>query len=179
MLDWPAGSARRDGRRTGHGRLPHTRPAPTGGAADALDTGTSWDGAAPRPDTVRGGALGPASGGDDPADPYAREAETFPRLTDEQVRRVAAFGVVEDLPRGTVLFERDDRGVDFFLVLEGHIEIYEEGPDGRPQVMTVHARHQFTGELDLFNDRAILVGGRMGVDGRVARLRPARRLRRR
>lgn len=36
--------------------------------------------------------------------------------------------------------------------------------------MTVHAEHQFTGELDLFNERAILVGGRMGADGRVARL---------
>ena len=36
--------------------------------------------------------------------------------------------------------------------------------------MTVHAEHQFTGELDLFHDRAILVGGRMAVDGRVARL---------
>ncbi len=118
-----------------------------------------------------GGAVGPAAGpGADTSDPYARTAETFPRLTDEQVRRVASFGTVEDLPAGTVLFERDDRGVDFFLVLAGHVEIYEEGPDGEPLVMTVHADHQFTGELDLFNDRAILVGGRMGVDGRVARL---------
>jgi thioredoxin reductase (NADPH) len=105
-----------------------------------------------------------------PADPYARAAETFPRLDDEQVRRVAAFGVVEDLPRGTVLFERDDRSVDFFLVLRGHIEIYEPGPDGGPVVMTIHAERQFTGELDLFNDRAILVGGRMGADGTVVRL---------
>ena len=31
---------------------------------------------------------------------------------------MAAFGVVEDLPAGTVLFEIDDRGVDFFLVLD-------------------------------------------------------------
>jgi thioredoxin reductase (NADPH) len=106
----------------------------------------------------------------DPSDPYARAAETFPRLTDEQVARVAAFGTEEALPAGTVLFERDDRSVDFFLVLEGHIEIYETGPDGEPQVMTIHAEHQFTGEIDLFNDRAILVGGRMGVDGRVVRL---------
>ena len=104
-----------------------------------------------------------------PSDPYARVAETFPRLTDDQVERVAAFGKIEDLPAGTTLFEIDDRGVDFFLVLNGFIEIYESGPDG-PHVMTVHAEHQFTGELDLFNDRAILVGGRMGVDGRVARL---------
>ncbi len=104
------------------------------------------------------------------SDPYARSAETFPRLTDDQVRRVAAFGEVQDLPRGTVLFRRDDRGVDFFLVLAGHVEIYEDGPGGEPLVMTIHAERQFTGELDLFNDRAILVGGRMGEDGRVARL---------
>lgn len=105
-----------------------------------------------------------------PNDPYAREAETFPRLTEDQVDRVASFGTVESLSTGTVLFERDDRSVDFFLVLEGHIEICEPGADGRPEVMTVPGRHQFTGELDLFNDRAILVGGRMGVDGRVVRL---------
>ncbi len=36
--------------------------------------------------------------------------------------------------------------------------------------MTVHAEHQFTGELDLFTDRTILVGGRTGVGTRVARL---------
>jgi thioredoxin reductase (NADPH) len=105
-----------------------------------------------------------------PSDPYARATETFPRLTGEQATRVSSFGVVEDLPAGTVLFERDDRGVDFFLVLAGCVEIYQTGPDGGAQVMTVHAEHQFTGELDLFNDRAILVGGRMGVDGQVARL---------
>jgi hypothetical protein len=49
-------------------------------------------------------------------------------------------------------------------------EIYERGPDGTPRVMTVHAERQFTGELDLFTNRAILVGGRIGADGRVARL---------
>ena len=105
----------------------------------------------------------------DPTDPYAREAETFPTLSDEQVRRVASYGVEERVAVGTVLFRPGDRRVDFFLVLDGHVEIYE--PRGTDEhVMTVHARHQFTGELDLFNDRAILVGGRMGVDGRVARL---------
>ncbi len=29
-----------------------------------------------------------------PTDPYARTAQTFPRLTDDQVERVAAFGAV-------------------------------------------------------------------------------------
>jgi len=105
-----------------------------------------------------------------PADPYEREAQTFPRLSDGQVARAKAFGTVEDLPRGTVLFERGDRTVDFFIVLRGNVEIYETGPDGAPTVFTVHGENQFTGELDLFNDRNILVGGRMGADGQVARM---------
>jgi thioredoxin reductase (NADPH) len=115
-------------------------------------------------------AAAPPGAAINPADPYEREAQTFPRLSDEQVARAEAFGAVEDLARGTVLFARGDRTVDFFLVLEGNIEIHEDGPDGQPRVFTVHAQNQFTGELDLFNDRDILVGGRMGADGRVVRM---------
>src|SRR6185295_16076229 len=87
-----------------------------------------------------------------PADPYERRAQTFPRLTDEQVERAAEFGVVQALPRGTVLFDRGDRTVDFFIVVEGTIEIYEPSPTG-PIVLTTLTENQFTGELDLFNDR--------------------------
>jgi thioredoxin reductase (NADPH) len=104
-----------------------------------------------------------------PTDPYVRQAQTFPTLTDEQIARIAAFGIEEELPRGTVLFERGERTVDFFVITEGCVEIYDHHASG-PRVMTVHARNQFTGELDLFNNRDILVGGRMGVDGRVIRL---------
>ncbi len=100
-----------------------------------------------------------------PSDPYLREAQTFPRLTPEQIGRAQAFGTVEDLAPGTVLFQRGDRTVDFFVVLHGRIEIYEPAPDGGDRVITVHAGQQFTGELDLFNDRLILVGGRTGAEG--------------
>ncbi|MFL5021644.1 MAG: hypothetical protein ACJ8DW_05230, partial [Microvirga sp.] len=59
----------------------------------------------------------------DPSDPYRRAAQTFPALSDEQVARAAAFGKVEEWPAGTILFERGDRVVDFFVVLSGTIEI--------------------------------------------------------
>ncbi len=109
-----------------------------------------------------------------PSDPYLREAQTFPRLTAEQIGRAGTFGTAEDLPAGTVLFRRGDRTVDFFIVLRGQIEIYEPGPDGGDRVITVHAEQQFTGELDLFNDRLILVGGRIGAGGgRVVRMNRA------
>ncbi|TQV78788.1 FAD-dependent oxidoreductase [Exilibacterium tricleocarpae] len=105
----------------------------------------------------------------DPSDPYARQRQTFPTLTDDQIARAKPFGSIEDLERGTVVFERGERTVDFFILLQGTIEIYEHRRDGI-NVFTVHGNHQFTGELDLFNDRQILVGGRMGEDGTVLRI---------
>ncbi len=105
----------------------------------------------------------------DPSAADAWETDAFPRLSPDQVERVIAFGVVQPLPRGTVLFECGDRRVDFFLVLDGFVEVYLSRGNA-PHVMYVHGRHQFTGELNIFNERAVLVGGRMGVDGRVARL---------
>ncbi|MGW2689984.1 FAD-dependent oxidoreductase [Streptomyces sp. NPDC001414] len=88
--------------------------------------------------------------------------------------RVTEFGVVEEIPAGTVVFRRGDRTADFLLVLSGRIEIYDDGPDGEPHVFAAHGRHQFAGDVDLFNDREILVHGRMAGNGRVVRLhRPA------
>ena len=55
------------------------------------------------------------------------------------------------------------------MVLKGNIEIYEHQRDGI-NVFTTHGEKQFTGEIDLFNNRQILVGGRMGVDGEVIRV---------
>ncbi len=47
-------------------------------------------------------------------------------------------------------------------------------PRGTTQrVVHVYGEQQFTGELNLFSDRATLVGARMGRDGRVARLNGA------
>jgi len=105
-------------------------------------------------------------------DPYAREHQIFPTLSSEQIKRCKPFGDEEALLASTVLFERGDRSVDFFIVLEGFVEIYEYGP-GRVNVIHVHGLNQFTGELDLFNRRKILVGGRMGQDGRVLRISPS------
>lgn len=107
----------------------------------------------------------------DPTDPYQREAQTFPVLSEEMAARVARFGVEERLPKGAMVFERGQRGVDFFLVLDGSIEIFDPGENGRPNVFTVHGPRQFTGELDLFNNREILVSGRTGADSTAVRVK--------
>ena len=106
----------------------------------------------------------------DATDPYAREEQTFPRLNPEQVDRLCDYGTIEEFEKGAVLFSRGDRGADFFLILKGSIEIYEEGKNGPGNVITIHRENQFTGELDLFNNRKILVGGRTGGPSRLLRL---------
>ena len=107
---------------------------------------------------------------DNPSDPYARKGQTFPVLTEAQVERMKAFGTVEKLKKGEIVFQRGDRTVDFFVLLDGVIEIYDKDGSRPEDVFTVHGRRQFTGELDLFNDRKILVSGRMGEDGEVIRI---------
>jgi len=109
----------------------------------------------------------------DPTDPYEREAQTFPALSDEMIQRVAAFGTEEHLPTGAMLFSRGDRGVDFFVVLDGSVEIYDVDENGEPRLVHVHRAHEFTGELDLFNNRRILVNGRATEATRVTRVKRA------
>jgi thioredoxin reductase (NADPH) len=109
----------------------------------------------------------------DPTDPWAREAQTFPRLSPEMAARLARYGSEEALPAQTVLFSRGDRGADFFFVLEGAIEILDIADDGTPHVMRSHREHHFSGELTQYNDRQILVSGRTGPASRVVRVKRA------
>lgn len=106
----------------------------------------------------------------DPSDPYAREQQTFPTLSEEEIARIAEYGETVAYEDGTSLFERGDRGADFFLVQEGAVEIIDRDANGEPVVITTHKHHQFTGELDLFNHRTILVGGRTKGASRLIRL---------
>jgi thioredoxin reductase (NADPH) len=110
----------------------------------------------------------------DPTDPWERLSQTFPRLSEDMVARVARYGQIEDLPPYTDVFKRGDRGRDFLVVLEGTIEIYERDDDGEVKPLRSQVAREFTGELDLFNDRAILVNGRAGPEPtRVVRIRRA------
>lgn len=106
----------------------------------------------------------------DPSDPLARHAQTFPRLPPELVARVAHYAEELAVEPGTMLFTQGDRGVDFFVVLQGSIEVFDLDPIGEPTVVTVHGERQFTGEVDLFNDRRVLVNGRAGPGTRVLRV---------
>ena len=109
----------------------------------------------------------------DPTDPYVRSAQTFPHLNSEMVERVRAYGVEEEVPTGTLIFERGQRGADFFLVLQGGIEVYGADDQGKAVIVTVHNAMEFTGDVDLLNERQILVSARAIVPSRVVRVKRA------
>jgi len=109
----------------------------------------------------------------DPADPWARQEQTFPQLNDEMISAVRAFGEEEAPAPGTPLFERGQRSVDFFLVLQGNIEIFELDLAGVPHLLRLINPGQFTGELYLLNERQALVTARAGLATRVVRVHRA------
>jgi len=82
------------------------------------------------------------------------------------IERMTRFGNVESVEDGSFLFRRGERSVDFFVVLDGAVDIFDEDR-GRERRVHRHEASQFTGELDLFNDRKILVSGRFEGPGRV------------
>jgi thioredoxin reductase (NADPH) len=87
------------------------------------------------------------------------------------VERVSRYGVREVLSDGTTIFESGQRSIDFFLVLDGAVEIFDRDPHGVAQVFATLGAKQFAGELHMFNDREVLVSGRVQGDSTVIRIR--------
>jgi thioredoxin reductase (NADPH) len=115
----------------------------------------------------------PAPATIDPSDPALRPAQTFPVLPPDIVARVAGFGTQERLAPNATLFSRGQRGVDFFLLLDGAVEAFDADEHGTPRTVVMLGPGQFTGELNLLNDRQTLVGARAAAETTVVRVRRA------
>ncbi|WP_198651550.1 FAD-dependent oxidoreductase [Dyella sp. C11] len=103
-------------------------------------------------------------------DATLRYEQTFPRLPAEMVARVASYGVVDRFEAGAYLFRLGDRNVDFFLVIEGAVDIFESDGEGGHVLITTHESGEFTGELDHLSGRAVLVCARAVRATRVTRV---------
>jgi thioredoxin reductase (NADPH) len=91
--------------------------------------------------------------------PHARTnlAHTPAFVTPSMMRRLQGYGSIELVDRGAQLFQQGERLVDFFVVVEGELELYErKGRAARAGESTL-GKLQFTGELDLLNDRPTLL----------------------
>src|SRR5215831_8498019 len=87
------------------------------------------------------------------SDPYDRPAQTFPKLPLEMIDRIKPYGRPDSFDGGAYLFRVGDRNVDFFLILEGTVDILESNGHGGHALIVTHEACEFTGELDHLSGR--------------------------
>src|SRR5689334_12762496 len=95
-----------------------------------------------------------------PLIPSALDASTqaFPTLTAAQIDRVRASARVRHVQPGDVLFEPNDIGVPFFVLLSGAMEIVQPTVDGERPI-AAHTAGEFTGEITMISGQRCLVRG--------------------
>ncbi|MDQ1388098.1 MAG: thioredoxin reductase [Acidobacteriaceae bacterium] len=92
------------------------------------------------------------------------QAEAFPRLTAEQIRRIRPLSTVRQVNVGDILFEPGDSDVPFFVLLSGSMEIVQPDHHGERTIVT-HEAGGFTGEMTTISGRLALVRGRVTQAG--------------
>jgi thioredoxin reductase (NADPH) len=95
--------------------------------------------------------------------------QIFPTLTPAQIRRIAAHGHTRTMEPGQVLIEQGDRGVPFFVVVSGEVEIVRPS-GGAETLITVHGPGQFTGEANQLSGRRSVVRMRATKPGELIEL---------
>src|SRR5277367_1279333 len=78
-------------------------------------------------------------------------------VTPAMMRRLQGYGSTESVGPGAHLFQQGERLVDLFVVVQGELELYERKGRTSCEVASTLAKLQFTGELDLLNDRPTLL----------------------
>jgi thioredoxin reductase (NADPH) len=75
--------------------------------------------------------------------------------------RLRCYGSEEFVAASSSLFIRGERDVDWFVILDGAVEVFEGGRNGRKEIIVARLTDgQFTGELDLLDNRQNLVNCR-------------------
>ncbi|MGH9642244.1 MAG: FAD-dependent oxidoreductase, partial [Terriglobales bacterium] len=92
--------------------------------------------------------------------------QIFPTLTEAQIHRICPVGKRRKVEPGEILFEPNDTGVPFFVILSGAMEIVQPGLNGELAIVG-HAAGEFTGEMSMITGARCLVRGRITEAGEV------------
>ena len=95
---------------------------------------------------------------------------SFPGFSESAIERLRLFGVEQRVETATLLFSRGDRDVDMFVVLDGRLEVFETDGQGTENIVAVLSPGQFTGELDLLDNRQTLLGCRAVTKSLILRI---------
>jgi thioredoxin reductase (NADPH) len=93
----------------------------------------------------------------------------FPVLSESDVKALIPRGRLRNVRAGEMLWEKGDRNLCWFVILEGAVEIIGR-QKGVAQTVVVHNAGQFTGDVDVLSGRAVLVAGRVIEDAKILEL---------
>jgi thioredoxin reductase (NADPH) len=86
-----------------------------------------------------------------------RGAQMFPRLTDEELARLARFGKPRSFRAGEAVARVGHVPPGLQLILSGQLEITQHDGEGEREPIIIHERGNFTGELAQLSGRPSLV----------------------
>jgi CRP-like cAMP-binding protein len=73
-------------------------------------------------------------------------------LSAAQARIVALLSSLEQVPAGTLLIREGEQGEELYVVIDGKLRAFLEGPDGAVE-LTTHSRGDTVGEVGLFFEK--------------------------
>lgn len=92
-----------------------------------------------------------------------RGAQMFPRLTDEEIARLARFGEPRTYRAGDIVAEPGKVGPGLLLILSGKLEVIRDDRGEGTHIVT-HERGNFSGELANLSGRPSLIEARALTD---------------
>ena len=101
------------------------------------------------------------------ADIYGgRREQMFPRLSADQLARLAQIGQRRPVERGEIVAEQGDKSASFLVVLSGALAIvHPQGAEETP--IAVLSAGEFTGEVNMLSGRPSLVRARAVAPGEI------------
>jgi thioredoxin reductase (NADPH) len=102
-------------------------------------------------------------------------AGAYPRLSDQQIAILEAYGRCRETAVGDMLVREGDAGYDLFVVLDGKVAAVDES-GAEPEVIAVHGPGRFLGELSMLTGQASPFTAVVREAGAVLQV-PAQRLR--
>ena len=99
----------------------------------------------------------------------ADDSVAAPTLSDAALVQLEAFGERQAITAGEVLYRAGDDSYDFFVLLEGEVEILRPDVDG-DTVVTVFRDRGFLGELNLITGQRPYLTARVAASGHALRI---------
>jgi thioredoxin reductase (NADPH) len=112
-----------------------------------------------------------SSGRDGTEDDHVLEQDVaWPLLDSSAVAAIATFGSEIAVEAGEMLYRAGGEPPNFFVVIEGEVEIVREGPE--EAVLASHGAGRFVGELNLVTGQRPYLSARVSQTGRVLSVAP-------